>query len=135
VIFWPSTVPSLSVYCQLCVPHSIFCFSWYPRTRAAAASSAARAFGSRPSSAACSASCGSSSAPTLSAFSRSKRFVYSSTAASPRDFTSARICATERSIASSSLASNASTARSAASKPSLVESSLRMVMDMGVPLR
>lgn len=28
VTFWPSTVPSASVYCQLWLPHSIFCFSW-----------------------------------------------------------------------------------------------------------
>ncbi|MNR63339.1 hypothetical protein D3C85_1856220 [compost metagenome] len=28
VTFWPSIVPSDSVYSQLWLPHSIFCFSW-----------------------------------------------------------------------------------------------------------
>ena len=63
---------------------------------------------------------------------RSKRFVYSSTASSPRVFTSARIAATERSIASSSLASNASTACSDLWKSGAVESSLRILIDIRV---
>ena len=61
---------------------------------------------------------------------RSKRLVYSSTAASPRVFTSARMLAAVRSIASSSPASKASKASSCFLKSGLVVSSFRIVIVM-----
>src|SRR5206468_4407640 len=66
---------------------------------------------------------------------RSNLLVYSSTAASPRAFTSARIFATADSIASSVSASKASSVVSCFWKSGAVESSLRTVMFMLLTLQ
>src|SRR5512134_4042459 len=85
--------------------------------RAAAVASASRTAGSSPASARSRSAAGISSAATLAAATRSKRCVYSSTAASPRARTSATIAATARSTESSWDASRAVSTASRASKP------------------
>src|SRR2546430_1379877 len=91
--------------------------------RAAALASASRSETGKPSNAALHSNGFNSSAATLSLRTRSKRAVYSSTAASPRTRTSARIAPTAVSTAASSLVSYAVRRASAASKPGADESS------------
>src|SRR5258706_6479198 len=91
--------------------------------RSAAITSASRSAWGKPSNADRHSIAESSSAATLPARTRSKRAVYSSTAASPRARTSARIALTVASTAASSLVSNAVNRFSAASKPAADESS------------
>src|SRR5208283_3160760 len=91
--------------------------------RAAAVASASRSFVASASNAASSSAAGMASAATLGASTRSKREVYSITAASPRARTSARIAATVASMRPSSFGATAVRRASAASKPGAEESS------------
>src|SRR5437763_6442882 len=105
--------------------------------RSAAVCSAARWASGSAFSASCSSCCVRSNAAMLGAppGSRSNLLVYSSTAASPRAFTSARIVATADSIASSVSDSKASSVVSCFWKSGAVESSLRTVMFMLLTLK
>src|ERR1043166_580581 len=98
--------------------------------RAAALASASRSGAESASNAARHSEPGISSAAALGARTRSKRAVYSSTAASPRLRTSARIASTLAPSAASSFASNAVSSASAVAKPG-ADASRRLIDSTG----